>query len=54
MLDIGEYQKLIARNPEARQFGWSRMVRDAEVYARGEVRTGITKRLIFGAGIACS
>ena len=35
---IGEYQKLIARNPEARQFGWSRMVRDAEVYARGEVR----------------
>ena len=34
---IGEYQKL-ARNPEARQFGWSRMVRDVEVYARGEVR----------------
>lgn len=35
---IGEYQKLIARNPEERQFGWSRMVRDAEVYARGEIR----------------
>lgn len=34
----GEYQKLISTNPDARQFGWRRMVRDAEVYARGEVR----------------
>jgi hypothetical protein len=37
-IGIAEYQKLVARNPEARQFGWKRMVRDAEVYARGEVR----------------
>jgi hypothetical protein len=37
-IGIGEYQELIAHNPEARQFGWSRMVRDAEVYARGEIR----------------
>ena len=37
-IGIGECQKLIARNPDKRQFGWSRMVRDAEVYARGEVR----------------
>jgi hypothetical protein len=35
---IGEYQELISHNPAAQQFGWRRMVRDAEVYARGEVR----------------
>lgn len=37
-IGIGEYQKLISRNPDARQFGWRRMVRDAEVYACGEIR----------------
>ena len=37
-ITLGEYQTLIARNPDARQLGWTRMVRDAEVYARGEVR----------------
>jgi hypothetical protein len=37
-IGIGEYQKLISRNPDARQLGWRRMVRDAEVYAGGEVR----------------
>lgn len=37
-IGIGEYQELISRNPDARQFGWRRMVRDAEVYARGGIR----------------
>jgi hypothetical protein len=35
---LDEYQKLIAHNPEARGLGWARRVRDAEVYAREEVR----------------
>ncbi|HEY4051795.1 MAG TPA: hypothetical protein VGM27_33495 [Acidobacteriaceae bacterium] len=37
-IGVGEYQKLISRNPNALQFGWRRMLRDAEVYARGEVQ----------------
>ncbi len=32
------YERLIATNPKARQMSWRRMTRDAEVYARGEVR----------------
>jgi hypothetical protein len=37
-IGIGEYQKLISRNPNARQLGWRRMVRDADVYACDEIR----------------
>ena len=37
-IGIEEYENLIASKYEARRFGWNRMVRDAEVYARGEVR----------------
>lgn len=44
----GEYQKLISTNPDARQFGWRRMVRDAEVYARGEVRHRDHKTITLG------
>lgn len=33
-----EYKKLTEANVKARSFMWRRMVRDAEVYARGEVR----------------
>jgi hypothetical protein len=32
-----EYHRLIARDPKARDLRWQRMVRDAEVYARGTV-----------------
>ena len=34
----GEYEKLISSNPGARKLDWRSMVRDAEVYARGEIR----------------
>jgi hypothetical protein len=37
-IDIGEYQKLTSRSPNALQFGWRRMVRDPELYARGDIR----------------
>jgi hypothetical protein len=37
-IGLGEYQKLISLDSGARQLGWRRMVRDAEVYARGEIR----------------
>jgi hypothetical protein len=37
-LSLAEYQVLIATNNKARAWGWRRMMRDAEVYARGEVR----------------
>jgi len=33
-----EYNRLIDRDPAARRMKWRRMVRDAEVYARGSVR----------------
>jgi hypothetical protein len=33
-----EYQRLIATDPAARRMSWRRMVRDAQVYARGDVR----------------
>lgn len=32
------YERLIATNPKAKGWGWQRMVRDAEVLARGKVR----------------
>jgi hypothetical protein len=47
-IGIGEYQKLISRNPDARQLGWRRMVRDAEVYVRGEVRHRDHKTIDLG------
>jgi hypothetical protein len=37
-IGLAEYQKLIASNSKAASFMWRRMTRDAEVYARGEVR----------------
>ncbi len=37
-IDETAYQKLIAEDPAQRRVSWRRMVRDAEVYARGEVR----------------
>ena len=37
-IDLSEHEKLISRNPDAQHFRWSRMVRDAEVYARGDIR----------------
>ena len=33
-----EYKRLIDTDPKARRMSWRRMVRDAEVYARGDVR----------------
>src|SRR6266851_660952 len=33
-----EYNRLIDTDPSARRMSWSRMVRDAQVYARGDVR----------------
>ncbi len=33
-----EYKRLIAADPTVRRMAWRRMVRDAEVYARGDVR----------------
>ncbi len=33
-----EYERLIEANPDARRMSWNRMVRDAQVYARGNVR----------------
>jgi len=33
-----DYKALLKRNPEAKSWGWRRMVRNASVYARGEVR----------------
>ena len=37
-ISVAEYEKLIATNQRARTLSWQRMTRDAEVYARGEVR----------------
>ena len=37
-ISLGGYQQLVATNAKARGFMWRRMTRDAEVYARGEVR----------------
>jgi hypothetical protein len=37
-IGLAEYQQLIATNSNAAGFMWRRMMRDAEVYARGEVR----------------
>jgi len=37
-ISLKEYDELISTNERARRFGWQPMVRDAEVYARGEVR----------------
>lgn len=37
-ISLGEYQTLISSDSNARGYGWRRMVRDAEVYARGEIR----------------
>jgi len=37
-ISASEYQRLLATNNDASGFAWSRMTRDAEVYARGEVR----------------
>jgi hypothetical protein len=37
-ISLGEYQMLLSTDSNARNLGWRRMVRDAEVYARGEVR----------------
>jgi hypothetical protein len=36
-ISVAEYERLIATNSAARNFGWRRMTRDAEVYVRGEV-----------------
>ena len=33
-----EYNRLIDTDPKARRMSWRRMVRDAQVYARGDVR----------------
>ena len=35
---LGEYQSLLRAQPKAKDYMWRRMVRDAEVYTRGEVR----------------
>jgi hypothetical protein len=37
-ISLPEYERLIATNQNASAFAWRRMTRDAEVYARGEVR----------------
>ena len=37
-ISLGEYQQFLRSNPSARSLMWRRMTRDAEVYARGEVR----------------
>lgn len=37
-VSLAEYDRLIATNQNATGFAWRRMTRDAEVYARGEVR----------------
>jgi hypothetical protein len=37
-VSYAEYERLIATNHRATSFAWRRMTRDAEVYARGEVR----------------
>jgi hypothetical protein len=37
-LGLAAYEKLIATDPQAGNMIWRRMTRDAEVYARGEVR----------------
>src|SRR5262249_10317554 len=33
-----EYRRLLATDPAAQRMSWRRMVRDAEVYARGSIR----------------
>ena len=37
-INLAGYDKLMATDPAARRMAWRRMVRDAEVYARGAVR----------------
>ncbi|MBN9663593.1 MAG: hypothetical protein J0H49_35675 [Acidobacteria bacterium] len=37
-IDAAEYQRLIATDPDAWRLNWRQMVRDAEVFARGDVR----------------
>jgi hypothetical protein len=37
-ISLAEYDRLIATNHRAPSFAWRRMTRNAEVYARGEVR----------------
>jgi hypothetical protein len=37
-LKIPDYERLIERDPKAKGMYWNRMVRDADVYARGKVR----------------
>ncbi|MGD0737463.1 MAG: hypothetical protein ABR976_20220 [Terracidiphilus sp.] len=37
-IGLPEYERLMATNPDASGFMWRSMTRDAEVYARGEVR----------------
>ena len=37
-LTLPEYDRLMVSDPQARAMRWQRMVRDAEVFARGRVR----------------
>lgn len=37
-ISLGQYQQLLATNPKAAGWAWRRMTRDAEVFARGDVR----------------
>jgi hypothetical protein len=37
-LTLTEFERLVASDEKARKWGWNRMIRDAKVYVRGEVR----------------
>jgi hypothetical protein len=37
-IGLAQYEKLIATDAKARGMRWRRMTRDAQVYARGDVR----------------
>lgn len=37
-IELPEYDRLMARDPQARRMSWTRMVRDATAYVRGTVR----------------
>ncbi|WP_165074439.1 hypothetical protein [Paludisphaera rhizosphaerae] len=36
-VDAATYHRILTKNPEAKNWGWRTMVRDAEVYARGRI-----------------
>lgn len=37
-VDVGTYRRLVTEKPDAKNWGWRTMIRDAQVYAKGRIR----------------